>query len=251
MGFHAGFILFRPMKKMILLSALILFFSPKAQSFMIQYEERANIENQLKEVTDPQIRKEVSAHLSQPRNFTLYYNNGTSLYIQNNEPIRISGCSLSEIKNTREAFISQNVGGLYKNQATNEYVSEADIFGKKLLVIDQLQKYNWKFSDEGRTIGRYPVKKANAVINGENVTAWFTGEIPVKDGPGDYYGLPGLIVELNTFDKDYVAVDIRKTDAVLNMTKPSKGEPISRENYDEILNETIGQLKKMSAASGN
>ena len=35
-----------------------------AQSYTIEYEERANIENQLKNVTDPETRKRVSAHLS-------------------------------------------------------------------------------------------------------------------------------------------------------------------------------------------
>lgn len=249
MGHCASFIFLKLMKKIILISGFILFFMPKAQSFIIFYEERANIDNQLKQVTDPQIRKEVSAHLSQPQNFTLYYNSGTSLYIQNNDPVKVSGLSLSEVKNTHKAFIDQNVGGLYKNQATDEYVSEADIFGKKLLVTGKLQKYNWKFSDGTRTIGSYKVKKANAMINGEDITAWFTEEIPVKDGPGDYYGLPGLILEVNTFDKNYIATDIQKTDAGLNLTKPSKGEPISREGYTKILDETIDVLKKMGGTS--
>lgn len=251
MGFRAGFILSGHMRKIVFLTGFVLFFTPKAQSFVIRYEEKANIENQLKQVTDPQIRKEVAAHLSQPQNFILYYNNGTSLYMQNDEPIRISGRSLSEIKNIREAFIDQNAGGLYKNQKTNEYVSEADVFGEKFLIIDKLQNYHWKFTEEVRTVGGYQVKKANAMINGEEVTAWFTTEIPVKDGPGDYYGLPGLIIEVNTFDKNYVAVNIQKPDASLHITKPSKGKPVSKESYDKMMNETIDQLKQMSGTFGN
>ena len=29
------------------------------------------------------------------------------------------------------------------------------------------------------------------------VTAWYTLDIPVSHGPGDYWGLPGLILEIS------------------------------------------------------
>jgi len=31
---------------------------------------------------------------------------------------------------------------------------------------------------------------------GEKIVAWFTAAIPVSDGPEGYYGLPGMILEL-------------------------------------------------------
>jgi len=232
------------MNTYLLIIATLLSFPIHAQSLMVHYEERANIENQLKNVTDPQIKKEVAAHLSQPRNFTLFYENGVSLYVQNNESVNISGLSLKEMGNTRKVNIDKNSGGLYKNQKTNEYLSEADIFGKKFLVIDQLKKYDWKLTNEEKIINKYKVKKAKAIINGENITAWYSEEFPVHDGPEDYYGLPGLIIELNAEKKNYNAVTITKVDSKFDITKPSQGDHINKEKYNQILNETINQLKQ-------
>jgi len=232
------------MNKYILLIAGISFFTSHGQSLTVYYEERANIENQLKHVTDPQIRKNVSAHLSQPRNFTLYYKDGISLYLQNNEPIKVSGLSLEEMGNTRIANIDQNSGGLYKNHANDEYVSEADVFGKKFLVTDHLKKYDWKLTNEEKKISTYTVKKASTVINGENISVWYTEELPVKEGPEDYYGLPGLIIEASSENKTFLAVAINRKDTAFNITKPSRGEPISKDQYDQLVSETINRLKQ-------
>ncbi|MCS3528871.1 GLPGLI family protein [Chryseobacterium sp. JUb7] len=241
------------MNKCILFLTGISFFTSNAQSLMVHYEEKANIENQLKHVTDPQIRKNVSAHLSQPRNFILYYKDGISLYLQDNELIKVSGLSLEEMGNTRKANIDQNSGGLYKNHKTGEYVSEADIFGKKFLVIDRMKKYDWILTNEEKKIATYKVKKASAMINGENITAWYTEELPIKEGPEDYYGLPGLIIEVSTNNKTYIAVDSSTVDPKFNITKPSQGEPISKEKYDKLVNETINRLKQqgMGKPPGN
>jgi GLPGLI family protein len=38
---------------------------------------------------------------------------------------------------------------------------------------------------------------------GRDYKAWFTNEIPVSDGPYKFYGLPGLIVEIEDSKKQY------------------------------------------------
>ena len=37
------------------------------------------------------------------------------------------------------------------------------------------------------------------------VTAWYTPQIPINQGPGEYWGLPGLILEINA-DKTTIFV---------------------------------------------
>jgi GLPGLI family protein len=112
------------------------------------------------------------------------------------------------------------------------------------LVTDQLSKYAWTITGEAKTIGSYKVKKATAKINGENIIAWYTPDLPIQDGSKDYYGLPGLIIELIGEKKTYQAVKVATNKSGLIITKPSKGEKVNKERYYKILNEKINELKQ-------
>ena len=56
--------------------------------------------------------------------------------------------------------------------------------------------FNWKLVNEFKTIGGYRCQKATYIgSGGDEVTAWFTEEIPFSMGPFPLSGLPGLIME--------------------------------------------------------
>ncbi|WP_158608845.1 GLPGLI family protein [Paenimyroides viscosum] len=232
------------MRNLLLILITMASLNATAQSVTVLYEERANIENQLKNVTDPETRKRVSAHLSKATNYTLYYEDGVSFYIQEQQSDSKNELSLKEDTETKKVEIGKNSGGLYKNQNTNEYLHEADVLGKKFLVTDKLVKYDWTLTDDEKTIGSYKVKKATAKINGEDIIAWYASELPVQDGPKDYYGLPGLIIELIAEKKTYHAIKVTKNNSKLSITKPSKGEKVNKEKYLKILNEKVNELKQ-------
>ena len=215
-----------------------------AQSYTIEYEERANIENQLKHVTDPETRKRVSAHLSKATTFYLYYDNGESIYIQEKENVsEISEINLEKDK-TKKIEIGKNGGGIYKNFKTKEYLHEADVLGKQLLVTDKLEKINWEFLDDEKKIGTINCKKAKATINNEEVIAWYNDELALQDGPKDFYGLPGLIIELIAEKKTYHAINIKKNSNKLEIKKPKEGTKVSKAEYQKILDEKINELKR-------
>ena len=56
----------------------------------------------------------------------------------------------------------------------------------------------------------------------DEVTAWYTPQIPVSQGPGEFWGLPGLILEIND-DKTTILC----TKIVMNPNDKSK---IKRQN---------------------
>ena len=232
------------MKNYFLILTVMICLKVNAQSVTIVYEERANIENQLKNVTDPEIRKRVSAHLSKSTNYLLYYEDGVSFYIQEPSSDQQEELGLKDNEQVKKVEIGKDNGGLYKNQKTNEYLHEADILGKKFLVTDHLSKYDWQITGEEKTIGQYQAKKATAIINGENVIGWYTTDLPIQDGPKDYYGLPGLILELIAEKKTYHAVKVINNKNKLSFTKPSKGEKVSKEKYNKILKEKVDELRQ-------
>lgn len=61
---------------------------------------------------------------------------------------------------------------------------------------DDLPPIQWKFGKEEKTLLGYPCKKAVTNFRGRNYTVWFTDQIPVSVGPWKFYGLPGLILEI-------------------------------------------------------
>jgi GLPGLI family protein len=214
-----------------------------AQSYTIEYEEKANIENQLKNVTDPEIRKRVSQYLSKPNTFYLYYYNGESIYIK--EKVKQDSTEELSVRDDKEKRIEigKYNGGIYKNHVTQDYLHEADVLGKSLLVVDKLEKYSWQLKDEQKKVGNYNCKKATALIKETEVTAWYTEELPLQEGPADFCGLPGLIIELVAEKKVYAAVNITENKDIVSITKPSKGKVVTKKEYQQILEDKINELK--------
>lgn len=66
---------------------------------------------------------------------------------------------------------------------------------------DKLPIYDWKIFEEYKEVNGFNCKKATTTMVSYgyklNITAWFSEEIPVNDGPITFNGLPGLILELN------------------------------------------------------
>lgn len=83
------------------------------------------------------------------------------------------------------------------------------------------------------------------------VTAWFTPMIPVKNGPAEYGGLPGLILELNI---DRVTMLCSKI--VLNpkdgivIKEPTKGKEVSREEFNKIVKDKTEEMRENFRGSG-
>lgn len=66
------------------------------------------------------------------------------------------------------------------------------------VVKQDLPKMDWKIINEFKTIDNYKCQKATITYLDRSFEAWFTSEIAIQDGPAVFYGLPGLIIEMNS-----------------------------------------------------
>jgi len=77
------------------------------------------------------------------------------------------------------------------------------------------------------------------------VTAWFTPQIPVKNGPGEYAGLPGLILELSVYRTTILCSKIiMNPKEAESITPPSKGKEVTREEYNLIVKEKMDEMRE-------
>lgn len=78
------------------------------------------------------------------------------------------------------------------------------------------------------------------------VTAWYTPDIPVGNGPENYWGLPGLILEVSDGKTTILCSKL-----VLNpkdkkeIKAPRKGKVVTEKEYDKIVAEKMEEMREM------
>jgi GLPGLI family protein len=84
------------------------------------------------------------------------------------------------------------------------------------------------------------------------ITAWYTPEIPVNQGPEKYWGLPGLILEVNDGQTTILCSKIilnPKNKAVIIASR--KGKVISQKDYDELVIKKMKEFRERNSGQGD
>ena len=83
------------------------------------------------------------------------------------------------------------------------------------------------------------------------VTAWYTPEIPVNQGPEGYWGLPGLILEVNDGKTIILCskVVLNPKDKV-EIKASNNGKSISQKDYDETVTKKMEEFRQMNQGRG-
>ena len=83
----------------------------------------------------------------------------------------------------------------------------------------------WKILPDKKKIGQFEVQKATADFGGRSWTAWFSQDFPFQDGPYKFYGLPGLILELEDTSgtQSFKFLGSKKFDEVVKIEKEDIG----------------------------
>ncbi|MCH3881781.1 MULTISPECIES: GLPGLI family protein [Tenacibaculum] len=250
------------MKTIIIIIILTISFSINAQDFTGKatyktYRKSSISFGEGKNAPNPEMQKKLEAQMKKmnQKTFTLNFNRFESTY-KENESLAAPQTSVGGLKMI--SFGGNGTDLLYKNVKENKYAKQTDIMGKNFLIKDEIKKIDWELSDETKNIGMYTCYKAtysreveqkdfssfNSVESEGKVakkmktivtTAWYTPQIPISNGPREFGGLPGLILELRQ-DK----LTIVCSEVVLNPSKkieikePKKGKVISQSKFNEI-----------------
>ena len=84
------------------------------------------------------------------------------------------------------------------------------------------------------------------------VTAWYCPEIPVNQGPDEYWGLPGLIMEVND-GKTIIMCSklVLNVKEKIEIKAPTGGDKVSQKEYDDIMVKKMKEMSEMGGAPGS
>ncbi len=78
------------------------------------------------------------------------------------------------------------------------------------------------------------------------VTAWYTPQIPISQGPGDYWGLPGLILEVQAGRMTILCSKIvMNPEEKKEIKAPSKGKEVTKKEYAETVKKKMEEMREM------
>ncbi len=153
------------------------------------------------------------------------------------EMMKRSSASRSDQESISQTYVDFDDGSITETR---------DFMGRTFRLSRQRPVLAWKLVDERSAFLDFEVQKATARMGDSIVEAWFTPQIPVPAGPDEFGGLPGLILVLaiDSGKKLYTAtsVEIGSTGDV-EMTPPDDGTAISLEEYEQIVEEKLEELR--------
>ena len=182
-------------------------------------------------------------------------------------------------------------GPQYKNIKTRQFIQDQEFFGRQFLITDTLQKFEWKMGTETKQIGQYLCMKATATKKVDEfdwrsmrrkksfeknrdkskadstkaksvtedievpktieVTAWYTPQIPINHGPDEFWGLPGLILEVNADQTSILCSKIvMNPEQKFTIEAPDKGRIISRSDYNKTVKLKMKEMREMYRGRG-
>ncbi|NRB60821.1 MAG: GLPGLI family protein [Winogradskyella sp.] len=222
-------------------------------------------------------KKQIAARLKNrlEKEYILTFNKEEAVFYEDEKLDAMSGATDSWGKNFAP-------GRQYKNVKTNTQIQNQEFYGKKFLVKDKLQDINWILGKETKQIGNYMCFKATASIPSNDlawydfswgrlrnnqanekkadsiktdetdepeiemteVEAWYSPQIPVSHGPLEYWGLPGLILEVSAGNTTMLCTKIvMNPKEKLEIKAPDKGKETTKAEYQVTVIEKMKEFR--------
>jgi GLPGLI family protein len=143
---------------------------------------------------------------------------------------------------------------VYKNLAENQMVDSRDFMQKQFLIKGEPTPRKWKIGAKQKQVLGYNCLEATYQQDSvTSITAWFTPQMSIMNGPGDYQGLPGMILQIDINDgtrmvtATEIVTDSVDTSVIL---VPDKGKEVTAEEFEKIRQEKMKEMGIMHGGPG-
>lgn len=265
------FVQIKTMKKILLFISIISSFYAGAQMKEGKVLFERTIQMQFRGNMPPEMANNMPRERKDK--FELSFSNNQSLWEaipdmeENNEPAGGEGGG--------NRMVMRFGGGddlTYHNFETGQRVQQRELNSKNYIVVDNIQKLNWKMTGKSKSILGHTVQKATAerigmrgvmtMENGEMkrqvlpdtmvINAWIAMDIPVPAGP-DFQGqLPGLMLELemNNGRVVYKALEISAKVNATAIKQPKGGKNITAAEFEKEREKTMETMRRNMPGGG-
>lgn len=134
--------------------------------------------------------------------------------------------------------------GYYKDFSTMRKTEIEQALGKIYIVEDSISPVQWRIENQVKDIAGYICMKASTIdpVSKFPITAWFAQDLPYSYGPERYFGLPGVILELDINQGDVLVtatkVDLKPVAAEV-LTPKAKGKKLNQSEFAKLIEEHI------------
>jgi len=141
--------------------------------------------------------------------------------------------------------MSQPDNRTFSDLANNKVIEQKDFMSRLFLVESDLPAEKWKLTGNQKRILEYPCQEAVREEDSMQVVVWFTPAIPVPAGPGEYVGLPGLVLAVESHNGDRkleaINIELKPLDKAI-LKAPTKGKKVTSEEYEALVAEKLEEM---------
>jgi GLPGLI family protein len=192
--------------------------------------------------TEGFIRYKIEAFYGKTSYSKLFFNNTQSLYIKEEaEDVVLQNGKNKQTSITHEytkffSDIEVRTGIKQKPKGSDQFIRT------KFL----LELPSWKLFTDTKSINGYTCRKAT--INRPDVgpiTAWYAESIPIRMGPPTFWGLPGLILELEyEIGTKFTAQEIKFQPVAQEKIQLTEGPLVTAEEYSNMKSKVKAMIEK-------
>ena len=226
---------------LILFIFIVSFLNVGAQNGIVLYSTHIQVVNDIPSEHNDFFKEMINA--AESHQFELRFNKNQSSFKFMDDLSKDQNASLTHQNIARSGF-SSSIDVYIDRNKKEELQQKID----GTLILGEYNIDGWEILNDSKNISEYlcykairkvPVVDRNGVSKVNIITAWFAPSLPFNYGPQNFYGLPGLILELTKNKTTFLATKIVLDKENIQIDFP-KGKTISKEVYDKKLRENYG-----------
>ena len=142
---------------------------------------------------------------------------------------------------SEKKFYTNNNLMIYQNNTLDCF-----LLGECFLIENKIPK--WELKNEAKKIQGFECYRAvikNPINNKISVEVWYTPEIPYQYGVMNYFGLPGVILEINrnTFSMTAIKIELNPLEKI-KIEEPKNAKKITEKEFKELTKKAMPEFYK-------